>query len=71
MKFHNASADGAEIAETGDFILRFKEAYYYWLGGTSPFENHGPYDTIEDAIGAYDGETARYSIHDLGDWDHA
>jgi len=66
-KFANTEdgVNGYEIADTGDYLIERDGQWYYWLGTTSPTDNHGPYATPQAALDAYNGETDSYTLVDI------
>jgi len=66
-KFSNIEdgVEGFRIADTGDSLIQRDGQYYYWLGSTSPRDNHGPYATLQLALDAYNGSDDRYTLDDL------
>jgi hypothetical protein len=56
---------GFQIGETGDYLIRRVDQWYYWLGSTSPRENFGPFADPEDALAAYNGDGDHYAMTDI------
>lgn len=68
MKFSNVE-DGVNtyaIAQTGNYLVERSGEWYYWLESTSPYENHGPFETAQAALVHYNGESDAYTLADCG-----
>lgn len=66
-RWSNAQDDvyGEPLRDTGDYLIRYKGQWYYWLDSTSPYDNRGPFASKAAAVAAYDG-TLAYSPEDDG-----